>query len=77
MMCLCDSPCPSPVLFMKVPICSNAVREMGWWAGVIIGELHGVVEKLSTRGLGLCRVWEKTLGLPGSRHPEVIDDDGR
>lgn len=74
---LCDSPCPSPGPFMRVHICNNAVREMGCWAVVTIGELQGVVVKLKTLGLGLCRLCEKTLGLPGSGHPEVTDDDGR
>jgi len=74
---LCESPCPSPVFFMTVHICSKAVREMGCWTVVTIGELQGVVEKLNTRGLGLCRLCEKALGLPGSRHPEVTDDDSR
>lgn len=75
MMRLCDSPCPFPVLFIRVHICNNAEREMGCWAVVPIGELEGVVEKLNTRGRGLCRLCEKALGLPGSRHPEVRDDD--
>jgi len=62
---------------MRVHICSNAVREMGCWAVVTIGELQGVLEKLNTRGLGLCRICEKALGLPGSKHPDVTDDDSR